>query len=170
MVDQRPRMWRSHRNMTVLLFTCLIWRSDGSRMNSLFLAVGCLSFLYKTTTVTQPSRSFFSLHHLCSFLSAAFPFPPLPQQPNVEYRWDMNHSLFSLLFPFDRSFSARVAVLSSSRSKWVLGVLYTEWVGNQNESCRYFHYLSREYLFTTFGGVFYELWLSEVRCQLWLVS
>jgi hypothetical protein len=63
-------------------------------MNNLFLAVGCLGFLYKTTTVTQPSRSFFSLRRLCSFLCAAFPFPPLLQQPNVEYR---RHESFSLL-------------------------------------------------------------------------
>jgi hypothetical protein len=55
-------------------------------MNSLLFAAGCLGFLYKTVTVTQPSRSFFSLRHLCSFLCVAFPFPPLPQQPNVEYR------------------------------------------------------------------------------------
>jgi hypothetical protein len=50
MVDRRPRMRRSHWNATVLLFTCLIRRmSDGSRMNSLFLAVGCLGFLYKNS-------------------------------------------------------------------------------------------------------------------------
>jgi hypothetical protein len=44
------------------------------------------------------------------------------------------------------------------------------WVVNQIESCISFQYLSREYLFTNFGGVFWELWLLEVCCQLWLVS
>jgi hypothetical protein len=38
-----------YRNATVLLFTCLIRRSNESRMNSLFLAVRCLGFFYKNS-------------------------------------------------------------------------------------------------------------------------
>jgi hypothetical protein len=40
MVDWRPRIRRSHRNATVLILTCLIWRSDGSRMTHLFWCIG----------------------------------------------------------------------------------------------------------------------------------
>jgi hypothetical protein len=57
MVDRRPRMQRSHQNATVLLFTCLIRRSDASRMNSLFLAVGCLVFLLIRTCIDTSLRS-----------------------------------------------------------------------------------------------------------------
>jgi hypothetical protein len=53
MVDRRPRMRRSRRNATVLLFTCWIQRSDRSRMNSLFLTVGCLGFLFNRTCVVS---------------------------------------------------------------------------------------------------------------------
>jgi hypothetical protein len=66
-------MRKSRRNVTILLFKCLIWRSDGSRMNSLFLAVRCLGFLYKSANpllVICPCAP-----HLF-FLGAAFPSPP----------------------------------------------------------------------------------------------
>jgi hypothetical protein len=54
-------MQRSYRNVTVLLFTCLIQRSDGSRMNSLFLAVGCLGFFMKQHRDLASPDSFFLL-------------------------------------------------------------------------------------------------------------
>jgi hypothetical protein len=54
MVDRRPRMRRSHRNATVLIFTCLIRRLDESRMNSLLSTVRYLGFSYKTCTVSSP--------------------------------------------------------------------------------------------------------------------
>jgi hypothetical protein len=54
MVDRRPQMQRSHRNATVLIFTCLIQRSDGSRMNSLLSAIEYFGFSYKTCTVSSP--------------------------------------------------------------------------------------------------------------------
>jgi hypothetical protein len=47
-------MRRSRQNATVLPFTCLIRRTDGSRMNRLFLAVGCYVCSIKQPTVTQP--------------------------------------------------------------------------------------------------------------------
>jgi hypothetical protein len=46
-------MRRSRRNTTILLFTCWIRRLDRSRMNSLFLAVGCLVFLFNRTCVVS---------------------------------------------------------------------------------------------------------------------
>jgi hypothetical protein len=52
MVDRRPRMRRSHRNATVLLFTSLIRRSDGSHVSNWILVVGYLGFSYKQP-VTQ---------------------------------------------------------------------------------------------------------------------
>jgi hypothetical protein len=67
MVDRRPRMRRSRRNATVLLFTCLIQRSNGSRMNSLFLAVECLGFFYKNS---QP------LPFVCPCAPATAALPP----------------------------------------------------------------------------------------------
>jgi hypothetical protein len=70
MVDRRPRMRRSRRNATVLLFTCLIQRSDGSHMNSLFLAIGCLGFLYKSS---NPLPVICPYAPPLFFLGAAFP-------------------------------------------------------------------------------------------------
>jgi hypothetical protein len=46
-------MQRSHRNATVLLFTCGIRRSDRSHMNNLFLAVGRLGILFIRTCVDR---------------------------------------------------------------------------------------------------------------------
>jgi hypothetical protein len=39
------------------------------------------------------------------------------------------------------------------------------WVVFWNESCRYFQYLSREYLFTNFGWIVWEIWICEGCCQ-----
>jgi hypothetical protein len=57
MVDRRPRMRRSRRNVTVLIFTCLIRRSDGSHVSNWTLAVGYLGFYYKQPPWPSPSRS-----------------------------------------------------------------------------------------------------------------
>jgi hypothetical protein len=87
MVDRRPRMWRSRRNATVLLFTCLIRGSDGSCMNSLFLTVGCLVFLYKQpwpSTVFQillPVRRLFPLLVPVLLLQTQGRATPLQHQP-----------------------------------------------------------------------------------------
>jgi hypothetical protein len=50
-------MRRPHRNATILIFTCLIRRLDGSCMNSLILAVGYLGFPIK-----QPCPATASTH------------------------------------------------------------------------------------------------------------
>jgi hypothetical protein len=60
-------MRRSRRNTTILLFTCWIRRLDRSRMNSLFLAVGCLVFLFNRTCVIS----------LCSLPDRVACAPPL---------------------------------------------------------------------------------------------
>jgi hypothetical protein len=73
MVDRRPRMRISRRNVTVLLFTCLIQRSDRSRINSLFLAIGYLGFLYKSA---NPLPVICPCAPPLFFLGAAFPSPP----------------------------------------------------------------------------------------------
>jgi hypothetical protein len=39
MVDRRPRMRRSHQNRSILILTCLIQMSDGSRMTHLIWCV-----------------------------------------------------------------------------------------------------------------------------------
>jgi hypothetical protein len=44
MVDRRLQMQRSHRNATVLIFTCLIRMLDGSPMSSLISAVEYIRF------------------------------------------------------------------------------------------------------------------------------
>jgi hypothetical protein len=49
-------------------------------MNNLFLVVGCLGFLYKSA---NPLLVIYPYAPPLFFLGAAFPFPPLPQQPNV---------------------------------------------------------------------------------------
>jgi hypothetical protein len=67
MVDRRLQMRRSRRNVTVLLFTCWIRRSNRSHMNSLFLAVGCLGFLFNIICVVS----------LCSLPDPAACAPPL---------------------------------------------------------------------------------------------
>jgi hypothetical protein len=72
MVDRRPRIWRSRRNVIVLLFIYLIRRSDGSRMNSLLSAVGYLFFSYKTCTVSSPIISL-RLHFSCLLCTALLP-------------------------------------------------------------------------------------------------
>jgi hypothetical protein len=106
MVDQRPRMRRSHWNATILIFTCLIRRSDGSRVSSLISVIGYLGFSYSDPPHHDP------------FIWSSL------KNNRVEYRWD-NESFSLLLAVSNRQefFSSRVAVLSSSRSKWVLGVL-----------------------------------------------
>jgi hypothetical protein len=44
MVDQRPRMRRSYRNTSILILTCLIWRSDEPRMSNLVSIVEYFMF------------------------------------------------------------------------------------------------------------------------------
>jgi hypothetical protein len=39
------------------------------------------------------------------------------------------------------------------------------WVGFWNESCRYFQYLCREYLFANFDWIVWEIWICEDCCQ-----
>jgi hypothetical protein len=39
------------------------------------------------------------------------------------------------------------------------------WVGFWHESCRYFQYLSREYLFANFGWIVWEIWICKDCCQ-----
>jgi hypothetical protein len=60
MVGRRPRMRRSHWNATILIFTCLIRRSDGSHMSSLISVVGYLGFSYKQSPWPTLSRFFLS--------------------------------------------------------------------------------------------------------------
>jgi hypothetical protein len=59
MVDRRPRMRRSHRNATILIFTCLIQMSDGSRMSSLISVIGYLVFSYKQVPCPASPYPFF---------------------------------------------------------------------------------------------------------------
>jgi hypothetical protein len=44
MDEWRPWMWRSHRNTSILILTCLIQRSDESQMSSLISTVWCFRF------------------------------------------------------------------------------------------------------------------------------
>jgi hypothetical protein len=157
MVDRRQRMWRSRRNAIVLLFTCLIRMSDGSRINSLFLVV--FSFLLKKQP-TSPVR--LSLCAATAALPLAYSILPSPRWgrttvERVERRRDPHRvqevsslQLLSLYLPHCINFPVRV-VIDLLRFEGFTDLI---WVGNQNESCRYFQYLSIEYLFTNFGGVF----------------
>jgi hypothetical protein len=77
MVDRRPRMRKSRRNTTVLLFTCLIQRSDGSCMNSLFMAVGCLGFFYKTANLSRMNS--------CPCAPPLLAAPCAPPSPSLSY-------------------------------------------------------------------------------------
>jgi hypothetical protein len=62
LVDRRLRIRRSHRNATVLIFTCLIRWLDGSHTSSLISSNGCLGFLLKRTCIdTSLSESAASL-------------------------------------------------------------------------------------------------------------
>jgi hypothetical protein len=72
MVDRRPRMWRSRQNATILIFTCLIRRLDGSRMSSLLSAIGYLGFSYKTCTMSSPTV-FLRRHFSCLLCAALLP-------------------------------------------------------------------------------------------------
>jgi hypothetical protein len=60
-------MRRSHRNTSVLILTCLIRMSDGSRMTHLFWCVGCIRVSKEKEVSIQISPDPFSLHCLCSF-------------------------------------------------------------------------------------------------------
>jgi hypothetical protein len=79
MVDRRPRMRKSRQNATVLIFMCLIWRSDVSRVSSLISVIGYLGFSYKQSPWPSLSPFFLSpmhrlpLHHFFFFLSFSTP-------------------------------------------------------------------------------------------------
>jgi hypothetical protein len=167
MVDRRPRMRRSHRNITILIFTCLIRRSDGSYVSNWTLAVGYLGFYYKQPPWPSPSRSECCLppsgvgRNSCS--------ARLPTPSSCSPRWGRTTverversrdphrvqevsslQLLSLYLPHCIKFPVR-AVTDLIRFEGFRDLI---WVGNQNKSCRSFQYLSREYLFTNLGWVF----------------
>jgi hypothetical protein len=167
MVDRRPRMRRSHRNATVLIFTWLIQRSDGSHVSNWILVIRYLGFSYKQPPWPSPSWSFLPS------ATSPFLFLPLgkklagsslcPAAARRRRRWGRPTVHFASMYC--NSVTVR-AVTYLIRFEGFSDLI---WVGNQNKNYISFQYLSREYLFTNFGWVFWELWLLEFRCQLWLV-
>jgi hypothetical protein len=70
-------MRRSHRNTSILILTCLIWRSDGSHMSSLISAMDVLGFLLSNCIYTSPPDHF----SLCRLFSVCHLFPALCTTP-----------------------------------------------------------------------------------------
>jgi hypothetical protein len=81
-------MRRSHRNTTVFIFTCLIRRSDGSRMSSLISVVGYLGFSYKQVPCLASPDPFF-LRSAAS-LFVVFSFSPSAHQGGRAGDRDLN--------------------------------------------------------------------------------
>jgi hypothetical protein len=74
----------SHLNTSVLIFTCLIQRSDESRMSSLISAIRCLDFSYKTCTVSTPGSLSERQHRLPPVLPFLVLLPPTHQGAGLE--------------------------------------------------------------------------------------
>jgi hypothetical protein len=83
-------MRKSHRNAIILLFTCWIRRSNRSRMNSLFLVVGCSVILFIRTCV----NSLFSPDHFYLSTASLLPLPPIALSSLTDFNADFFGSGF----------------------------------------------------------------------------
>jgi hypothetical protein len=101
-----------------------------------------------------------------------------PRENSCCSRWGVNPSpvlpssysfsliLIRILVQISRSYKCSHSVSVSLHSSRSIAFCWFCVPTLAHESYRSFQYLSREYLFTNFGGVFWELWLLEVRCQI----
>jgi hypothetical protein len=83
-----------------------------------------------------------------------------------------SHFSLSILgaMPFWRLLSSSRALFFYQFVQYMFKVILRDltcliWVGFWNKSCRYFQYLSREYLLANFGWIVWEIWICKDCCQ-----